>query len=391
VQTQVGIVGAGPAGLTLAILLRGAGIEAVVLESRDREYVESRVRAGLLEQNTVDLLREIGAGERLAREGIVHQGITLRWPGHAFHVPMTELTGREITIYGQQEVVKDLIAAWLEGGGTLRFEVSDVVLHDLEGPAPRIAFRHDGAEEELTCDVIAGCDGFHGVSRPALSPGVLSTHEFVYPFAWLGILADAPPAMEELVYAWHPEGFALYSMRSPQVSRLYLQVSAADEVGDWPDERIWEGLQRRLAGEGVAVNEGEIFEKGITPMRSFVAEPMQHGRLFLAGDAAHIVPPTGAKGLNLAVNDVRLLAAALRRWYADGDEDGLRSYTATALRRVWRAQDFSNYMTQLLHDLGGGQFEQRLQHARLEYVARSEAAARSLAENYVGLPAAADY
>jgi p-hydroxybenzoate 3-monooxygenase len=387
VRTQVGIVGAGPAGLTLALLLQREGIDSVVLEARDREYVEKRVRAGLLEQNTVDLLHRLRVGDRLAREGLEHTGVYLRRPGHVEHIDMTALTGRHITIYGQQEIVTDLIAARLERGGALHFEVSGVAVHDLESGSPRITYTHEGADHELECDFIAGCDGFHGVCRPAIPDGVLTEHELVYPFGWLGILAEAPPATDELIYAWHENGFALHSMRSPTVSRLYLQVPADEDVEDWPDERIWAELRVRI-GE---VNEGPIFEKGVTPMRSFVAEPMQHGRMFLAGDAAHIVPPTGAKGLNLAVNDVRLLAVALTDWYKDGSTRTLDGYTAAALRRVWRAQDFSNYMTQLLHDLGGGGFQRGLQLARLEYLERSEAAAKSLAENYVGLPATPDF
>jgi len=386
-RTQVGIVGAGPAGLTLALLLQRQGIEAVVLESRDRAYLEQRVRAGLLEQNTTDLLRELGLGERLDREGLPHHGIHLRWEGRTVDIDIHELTGREITIYGQQEVVKDLIAGWLDRGGQLRFEVSDVALHDLEAPQPRISF---GAEE-LQCDFIAGCDGFHGISRPSIPAGVLTEHEHVYPFAWLGILAHAEPATDELIYAWHERGFALYSMRSPTVSRLYLQVGPDERIEAWPDERIWAELQVRLRSEGWEVNQGEIFDRGITPMRSFVCDPMRYGRLFLAGDAAHIVPPTGAKGLNLAVNDVRLLADALASYYRDGDSSGLDAYSAAALRRVWRAQDFSNYMTQLLHRRGGGGFEAGLQRSRLEYLSRSRAAAQSLAENYAGLPATADF
>jgi p-hydroxybenzoate 3-monooxygenase len=390
-RTQVGIVGAGPAGLTLSLLLAREGIESVVLESRTREYVEKRVRAGLLEHNTVELLHELGVGERLAREGLEHHGIYLRRPGQTIHVPMTELTGRRITIYGQQEVVKDLIAERLEQGGPLYFEVSDVAVHDLESEQPRITYRHEGSEHELECDVIAGCDGFHGVCRPAIPAGVLTEHEYLYPFSWLGILAEAEPATDELIYAWNERGFALYTMRSRQVSRLYLQVPNEEPLENWPDERIWEELQLRLASEGWRVNEGKILEKGVTPMRSFVVEPMQHGRLFLAGDAAHIVPPTGAKGLNLAVNDVRLLAAALIKWFGDGSVAELEAYSSRALRRVWRAQDFSNYMTQLLHILDGDVFQRHLQLARLEYIARSQAAACSLAENYVGLPAAEDF
>jgi p-hydroxybenzoate 3-monooxygenase len=300
---------------------------------------------------------------------------------------MRALTGRSVTVYGQQEVVKDLIAARLAGGGELRFEASDVALHDIATDSPRVTFTHEGAAHELACDVIAGCDGFHGVCRPAIPAGVLTEIEHVYPFAWLGILAEAAPATRELVYAWHERGFALYSMRSPQISRLYLQVPAGADLADWPDDRVWDELELRLG----AVNRGPLLDKGITPMRSFVCEPMQHGRLFLAGDAAHIVPPTGAKGLNLAVNDVRLLATALTAFCADGSTTALDGYSTAALRRVWRAQDFSNTMTELLHDLGGGPFQRRLQRSRLEYIARSEHAARSLAENYVGLPAAPDF
>jgi p-hydroxybenzoate 3-monooxygenase len=386
VHTQVGIVGAGPAGLTLAMLLHREGIECVVLEARDREYVENRVRAGLLEQNTVDLLHELGVAERLDREGLEHNGIYLRYNGENHYVNMAGLTGRHITIYGQQEVVKDLTQALLDRGVPVLFEVSDVELHDIETDRPRINYAHDGQPNELTCDAIAGCDGFHGVSRPTIAEH-LTEYDYVYGFGWLGILAEAQPATDELIYAWHEDGFALYTMRSQKISRLYLQVDADDDIGNWPDERIWSELTTRLGD----VNTGPIFDKGITPMRSFVAEPMQRGRLFLAGDSAHIVPPTGAKGLNLAVNDVRLLAPGLKALIRDGDSKLLDGYTAAALRRVWRAQDFSNYMTQMLHDLGGGPFQRRMQLARLEYVERSDAAARSLAENYVGLPAEPDF
>ena len=385
-RTQVGIVGAGPAGLMLAILLHREGIECVVLEARDREYVEKRVRAGLLEQNTVDLLHELGVADRLDREGLEHNGIYLRYHGKNHYVNMAGLTGRHITIYGQQEVVKDLTQALLDQGVPILFEVSDVALLDIETDHPRITYEHAGTTDELTCDAIAGCDGFHGVSRPTIAEH-LTEYDYVYGFGWLGILAEAHPATDELIYAWHEDGFALYTMRSQKISRLYLQVDADDDIGNWPDDRIWSELGTRLGD----VNTGTIFDKGITPMRSYVAEPMQRGRLFLAGDSAHIVPPTGAKGLNLAVNDVRLLAPALRDLIREGNAERAEGYTRAALRRVWRAQDFSNYMTQMLHDLGGGPFQRRMQLARLEYVERSEAAARSLAENYVGLPAEPDF
>jgi p-hydroxybenzoate 3-monooxygenase len=386
VRTQVGIVGAGPAGLTLAMLLHRANIDTIVLENRDRAYVEKRVRAGLLEQNTVDILRELGAADRLDREGLEHNGVYLRYHDENHYLDMAGLTGRHITIYGQQEVVKDLTTALLERQVQVLFEVKDVQLHDVDTDRPKITYEHDGGSHELTCDVIAGCDGFHGVSRPTIAEH-LTEYEYTYPFGWLGILAEAPPATDELIYAWHENGFALHSMRSPTISRLYLQVDADEDIENWPDDRIWSELKTRLGH----VNEGNIFEKGITPMRSYVAEPMQHGRLFLAGDSAHIVPPTGAKGLNLAVNDVRLLAPALTDLINDGQTERADGYTTAALRRVWRAQDFSNYMTQMLHDLGGGRFQRRMQLARLEYVDRSEAAARSLAENYVGLPAEPEF
>ena len=390
-RTQVGIVGAGPAGLTLGLLLQREGIECVILELRSREYVERRVRAGLLEQNTVDLLHQLEVGDRLDREGLQHDGIYLRRQGETLRIAIHELTGRRVTIYGQQEVVKDEIDAFLERGGELRFEVSDVAIADFDSGRPRISYVSGSSEEELECEFIAGCDGSHGICRQAIPEGVLTEHEYVYQFGWLGILAEAAPATDELIYGWHERGFALYSMRSPSVSRLYLQVPADEDIELWPDERIWEELQTRLETEGWSVNQGPVFEKGITPMRSFVCEPMQCGNLFLAGDAAHIVPPTGAKGLNLAVNDARLLAAALVECQRDGSRERLNRYSQTAVRRVWRAQDFSNYMTQLLHDLGRGRFDRQLQLSRLEYLSRSEAAATSLAENYAGLPAAPDF
>jgi p-hydroxybenzoate 3-monooxygenase len=345
------------------------------------------VRAGLLEQNTVDLLRELSVDERVGREGLQHDGINLRWEGHTRHIAIRQMTGRQMTIYGQQEVVKDLIAALLQRGGAVHFQVDNVTVEQLDGARPQITYTIDGRAERLLCDFIAGCDGSHGVCRPSIPAACLTEYEFTYPFAWLGILAEAAPATDELIYGWHERGFALYSMRSPKISRLYIQVSEGEDIEQWPDERVWAELQTRLHSEGWSVNEGRVLEKGITPMRTFVCEPMQYGSLFLLGDAAHIVPATGAKGLNLAVNDARLLAAALTDWYGAGSCERLRCYSRNALRRVWRAQDFSNYMTQLLHDLGRGPFERRLQLARLEYIERSSAAAASLAENYAGLPA----
>jgi p-hydroxybenzoate 3-monooxygenase len=389
-RTQVGIVGAGPAGLVLGLLLESAGIDSVILEGRSQGHVEQRVRAGLLEQNTVDLLRGLGVAGRLDRDGLVHRGIHLRREGETRYIPITELTGRVVTIYGQQEIVKDLIEARLKRGGELRFDVTDVALRGVDTRAPRLSYRHGGVRHELDCDFIAGCDGFHGVTRHSIPTGALRERELVYPFSWLGILATAPPSTDELIYGWHARGFALYTMRSATVSRLYLQVPNDESLSAWPDERIWEELQLRLATDGWRVAEGEILDRSVTPMRSFVAEPLRHGRLLLAGDAAHIVPPTGAKGLNLAVNDVRLMAAALREHYAGGSEAPLERYSRTALRRVWRAQEFSNFMTLLLHRLDGD-FDRALQRARLDYVWHSDAAAQSLAENYAGLPATADF
>ncbi|GIH96893.1 4-hydroxybenzoate 3-monooxygenase [Planobispora siamensis] len=383
-RTQVGIVGAGPAGLLLSHLLHLNGIDSVVLERRSRDYVERRVRAGVLEQGTVNTLIEAGVGERMLGEGLPHSGIELRYGGAGHRIAFEKLVpGRTITVYGQQEVVKDLIAARLAVGGDIRFEVDDVAVHSLED-SPYITF----GGERLDCDVIAGCDGFHGVSRPSIPEGVLTAYEREYPFAWLGILARVKPSAEELIYACTERGFALHSMRSPEVSRFYLQVPAEEDPDAWPDERIWAELKARLETvPGFTLATGEIIEKGVTPLRSFVTEPMQYGRLFLAGDASHIVPPTGAKGLNLAVADVRVLSEALTRFYADGSAELLDRYSEICLKRVWRAQHFSWWMTTLLHTFDSDDaYARRLQLSYLDYVTSSEAAATTLAENYVGLP-----
>jgi p-hydroxybenzoate 3-monooxygenase len=371
----------------LAHLLHLEGIDSVVLESRSREYVESRIRAGVLEQGTVDLLSSIGVGERLRREGLVHEGIELQFEGERHRIDFPSLTGgRRITVYGQQEVLKDLIAARLETGRPLLFEVSDVAVGGFESESPIIRFRHGGEEMELRCDFVAGCDGFHGICRESIPEGVLTVLDREYPFAWLGILAAAPPSNEELIYAYHERGFALHSMRSPTLTRLYLQVRPDEDLDGWPDERIWAELEQRLGLEGWTLNTGEIIEKGVTGMRSFVVEPMQCGRLFLAGDAAHIVPPTGAKGLNLAVADVRVLAEALAAWFDRKDGSALERYSADVLGRVWRAEHFAWFMTWMLHRLEeGDDFDVKLQLAQLAYVCTSDKAAASLAENYVGL------
>ena len=386
-RQQVAVIGAGPAGLTLAHLLHLQGIEAIVLEVRSRDYVEHRVRAGVLEQPTVDLLHEVGVGQRLAAEGLVHHGTTLRFNHRSHRIDFTELTGSAITVYGQQEVVKDLITARLEAGLPLLFNVSDVRIDGLDGDRPRVRFTHEGEPGVIEADVAAGCDGFHGVSRPTVE-SALTPYERIYPFAWLGILARTHPSSQELVYASHDDGFALHSMRSPDVTRQYLQVAPEENLDDWPDERIWAELGRRLHDdEGFLLETGEIFEKGVTPMRSFVVEPMQHGRLFLVGDAAHIVPPTGAKGMNLAIADACVLSNALGAFYKTGSTARLDAYTATCLRRVWRAEHFSWFMTSMLHrSPDRDPFDRRLQLSQLDYVTSSRAAMTSLAENYVGLP-----
>lgn len=388
-RTQVGIVGAGPAGLVLGQLLHLNGIDSVVLESHTRDYVEKRVRAGVLEQGTVDLLIEMGVGERLKTEGLVHHGIELRFGGRGHRIPFDELAGgRGITIYGQQEVVKDLIRARIEGGRPLLFDSEVVAVDRLESDRPRIRFQHQDELHELECDFIAGCDGFHGVCRDSVPQEMLTFSSRQYPVSWMGILAEVAPSTEELIYAYHDRGFALHSLRSPELSRLYLQCDPADELDKWPDERIWEELHIRLArDDGWSLREGSIIEKSIAEIRSFVAEPMQYGRLYLAGDAAHIVPATGAKGLNLAVADVRALAAALGDWFRSRDDSGLRAYSRTCLRRVWRAQHFAWWMTDMLHRFPDDEdgFRAKLQRSQLEYVCSSRAAATTLAENYVGL------
>jgi p-hydroxybenzoate 3-monooxygenase len=388
VRTQVGIVGAGPAGLLLSHLLHLRGIGSVVLEARSRDYVERRIRAGVLEQGTVDTLVSTGLGDRLLREGLVHHGIELRFGGRPHRIAFDRLVpGRAVTIYGQQEVVKDLIAARLAAAGQILFESADVVPEDIATARPAISFTHQGKRQRLDCDVIAGCDGFHGVCRQAIPDGVLTEFSREYPFAWLGVLADVAPSSAELIYAHSDRGFALHSMRSPSLSRFYLQVDVDEHIEKWPDERFWEELRARIETvPGWQLQDGPVLEKILAPVRSFVAEPMRYGNLYLAGDAAHIVPPTGAKGLNLAVFDVGVLTEALAAWYAGGGTGLLDAYSATCLRRVWRVQHFSWWMTTLLHTFGDQDaFGRRLQLSQLDYVCSSDAAATSLAENYVGL------
>jgi len=389
VRTQVGIVGAGPAGLLLSHLLHLEGIESVVLENRSRAAVEATLRAGVLEQGTVDLLKATGVGERMQREGAVHHGIELRFAGRGHRIDLSGLTGgKAITLYAQHEVLKDLIAARSAAGGTILFEASDARLCDLDQKTPSIRFDHDGGSRELACDFVAGCDGFHGVCRPSMPESARTEYTRMYPFGWFGILTQAPPSSPELIYTHHPRGFALVSTRSPDIQRLYFQCDPHDDVDNWPAERIWEEFRLRLATlDGWAPCEGPVLQKNIVAMRSFVCEPMQCGRLFLAGDAAHIVPPTGAKGLNLAVADVWLLSRALTAFYREGRSDLLEHYSETALTRVWRAEHFSSWMTSMLHRFPGNDlFQERLQLAELGYVTTSRPKATTLAENYVGLP-----
>ncbi|MCW2240227.1 4-hydroxybenzoate 3-monooxygenase [Azospirillum canadense] len=390
-RTQVGIIGAGPAGLFLAHLLHRQGIESVIVENRNRAEIEGTIRAGVLEQWTVDLMNEMGLGARMMREAHFHSGITLRFNGKSHHIDMEGLTGgKRVTVYAQHEVIRDLVAARLEDGGEIVFNVGETSLHDLDTDRPKIRYRRDrdGEVEEIHCDFIAGCDGFHGPSRPAIPEAARTEYQKVYPFGWLGILTEAPPSYPELIYANHERGFALLSTRSPEIQRLYIQCDPKDDIANWSDDRIWSELHARLATkDGWSLTEGPIFQKGIIAMRSFVCDPMQHGRLFIAGDAAHIVPPTGAKGLNLAVADVVVLSRGLVDYYRSGRMERLEQYSATALRRIWKAERFSWYMTTMLHrNEAETPFEQRIHLADLDYVVHSRAAATALAENYVGLP-----
>jgi p-hydroxybenzoate 3-monooxygenase len=386
-RTQVGIIGAGPAGLLLAHLLTRAGIDTVVLEARSRQRVEARIRAGVLEHGTADLLTTSGVGERMEREGLPHHGINLLFDGKLHRIHFTELVNKHVTVYGQHEVVRDLIAARLATGAPLLFEVEDVTVHGFDNGQPTILFEHEGKEHSLTCEFIAGCDGFHGVCRPSMPEGVLSSFERIYPFGWLGILAEAPPSSDELIYANHENGFALLSMRSPTIARLYLQCRPDEDLALWSDDRICSELNVRLASEGFVLKDGPILQKGVTAMRSFVAEPMQCGKLYLLGDAAHIVPPTGAKGMNLAVADVLVFSRALESYYRTAATEGLEKYTQICLSRVWKAQRFSWWMTSMLHRFDNHTpFERRVQVAELDYVTSSRAASTALAENYVGLP-----
>jgi p-hydroxybenzoate 3-monooxygenase len=383
-KTQIGIIGAGPAGLTLALLLKKSGIQSIIIENRSREYIENRVRAGLLEQNTVEVFDSLGVSERLHQEGLVHQGCFINFNGKSQHIDFQKLTNRKVTIYGQQEVVKDLIDACLEREIPILFEASATEIKNLETVKPSILFTQNGQNQTLNCDFVAGCDGFHGISRKTLPTETYKEYKIEYPFSWLGILAHAKPNYDELIYAYHTSGFALASMRSEKVCRLYLQVPNDEKLENWDDEKIWNELEQRL---GIQLNRGDIFEKSITPMRSFMIDNMQFGKLFLAGDSAHIVPPTGAKGLNLAVADVHVLAKSLVEFYQTGLGIELADYTKTCLSRVWRVQDFSNFMTTLCHKQAEeGSFENQLQKAKFDYLCISEAYQKTIAENYVGLP-----
>jgi p-hydroxybenzoate 3-monooxygenase len=387
-RTKVAIIGAGPAGLLLGQLLHAYGIDNVILERKDRDYVLARIRAGVLEQGTVDLLDQLGVAARLHREGLVHDGIELAFAGHRHRVDIREATGKTVTIYGQTEVTRDLMES-RDGSGLLSvYEADDVTPHDFDSDHPRVTYVKDGITHEIVCDFIAGCDGFHGVSRASVKPSAIQTFERVYPFGWLGILSETPPVSPELIYNNHARGFALCTMRSMHRSRYYLQCSLDDHVDQWPDDKFWDELKRRLDQEAVDnLVTGPSIEKSIAPLRSFVAEPMRFGRMFLAGDAAHIVPPTGAKGLNLAASDVHYLSRAFREYYDEKSSAGIDSYSATALSRVWKAVRFSWWMTSMLHKFPDqGEFGARIQLAELDYLVSSKAATTSLSENYVGLP-----
>jgi p-hydroxybenzoate 3-monooxygenase len=385
-RTQVGIIGAGPAGLMLARLLHLQGIESIIIENRSRDYIENRIRAGLIEHWAADLLIDVGVGERMKTEGLLHWGINIGVNGDLHRIDFKALVNKRVTIYGQQEVVKDLVQRRLADGGPLLFEVDGVSVHEMTSQRPKIRFTHEGKAQEIACDFIAGCDGFHGICRPSFPDGVLNVFERDYPFGWLGILSESPPPDHELIYSYTDRGFALYTMRSPSISRLYLQCDHDEDIENWSDARIWDELHKRLGGAR-KLTEGKMLQKGITPMRSFVVEPMQRGRLFLAGDSAHIVPPTGAKGMNLAFADVVFLSRALDVFYKNKRDDRLENYSATCLRRVWYAQRFSWWMTQILHRFPHETaFDRRRQLSDLDYITRSEAAAKSLAEQYVGLP-----
>ena len=384
IDTQVGIIGAGPAGLTLALLLQKAGIKCIILENRTQDYVEKRVRAGLLEHNTVEVFEGLGVADRLHQEGLVHHGCYINFNGKSQHIDFQKHTQKQVTIYGQQEVVIDLIKACKQRGIQIIFEAEATEISAVESDRPIIHFTENGEKQTLNCDFVAGCDGFHGLSRKTLPKETYNEYKIEYPFSWLGILAYAKPNYEELIYAYHHHGFALASMRSEKVCRLYLQVENDEKTENWDDDKIWDELEVRL---GISLNRGEIFEKGITPMRSFMIDNMQYGRLFLAGDSAHIVPPTGAKGLNLAVADIRNLAKSLVEFYETGLGLGLAHYTENCLARVWRVQDFSNFMTYLCHKQAEeGSFENQLQKAKFDYLTISEAYQKTIAENYVGLP-----
>jgi p-hydroxybenzoate 3-monooxygenase len=385
-RTQVGIIGAGPAGLMLARLLHLQGISSIIIENRSRDYIENRIRAGLIEHWAADLLIDVGVGDRMKREGLPHWGINIGINGDLHRIDFKALVNKRVTIYGQQEVVKDLVARRLADGGPLLFEVDDVSVHDLTSKQSKIRFTHDGRAQEIECDFIAGCDGYHGICRPSFPGGVLSVFERDYPFGWLGILAESPPPDHELIYSYTDDGFALYTMRSMSLARLYLQCGHDEDIEAWPDARIWGELHKRLGGSR-KLQEGKILQKGVTAMRSFVVEPMQHGRLFLAGDSAHIVPPTGAKGMNLAFADVMVLSRALEAFYNKNSNDLLATYSASCLRRVWYAQRFSWWMTQIMHRFPNeSAFDRRRQLSDLDYLTSSQAAAKSLAEQYVGLP-----